>query len=75
MFEDEYAKTNEELESQVESAINDSMNRLASDVTSPSYVMPRRIRLRVPSGPYRILTAVEKATIARYDPLPEIFIG
>ena len=66
MFEESYAESEEELEEQVEAAINDSMNRIASDVTSPSYVMPRRIRLRVPSGPYRVLTKAEKETMKRY---------
>ena len=65
MFEDGYAETEAELESQVDAAINDSMNRLASEVTSPAYVMPRRIRLRVPSGPYRILDAEEKDVLTR----------
>lgn len=66
MFEDDYAETEAELESQVSAAINDSMNRLASEVTSPAYVVPRRIRLRVPSGPYRILDSEEKEVLSRY---------
>ena len=65
MFEDDYAETEAELEAQVESAINDSMNRIASEITSPAYTMPRRIRLRVPSGPYRILNSEEKEVLAR----------
>lgn len=66
MFEESYAESEDELEEQVEAAINDSMNRIASDVTSPAYVVPRRIRLRVPSGPYRVLTKAEKKTMERY---------
>ena len=65
MFEDGYAETEDELEAQVEDAINDSMNRLANEVTSPNYVMPRRIRLRVPSGPYRVLDSEEKEVLSR----------
>ena len=60
MFEEGYAETDAELEAQVTSEVNDSMNRIAADVTSPEYVLPRRIRLRVPSGPYRILNSEEK---------------
>ena len=63
MFEEGYAETEAELEAQVTSAINDFMNRIASDVTTPAYTMPRRIRLRVPSGPYRILTSEEKEVL------------
>ena len=65
MFEAGYAETEEELEAQVNSEIEDSMNRVVAEVTSPAYVMPRRIRLRVPSGPYRILTKAEKRTMAQ----------
>ena len=65
MFEAGYAETVEALEEQDEDDIDDSMNRVAADVTSESYVMPRRIRLRVPSGPYRILTKREKQVLTQ----------
>ena len=65
MFEDDYAESVEELEAQIAADVSDSMNMVAADVTSCSYVMPRRIRLRVPSGPYRILTKAEKDTLTQ----------
>ena len=65
MFEEDYAATEEELEEQIEASVNDPMNRVAAEVTSAAYVMPRRIRVRIPSGPYRILSAAEKEVIER----------
>lgn len=63
MFESDYAESVEELEAQIDADVDGSLGMVAADVTACSYVMPRRIRLRVPSGPYRILTQKEKDSL------------
>ena len=42
----------------------DELTQIINTVSHPEYLMPRRTRLRVPSGPYRVLSAAEKDTIA-----------
>ena len=66
MFESDYEDTEEGADYQADHDGNSATTMLMHEVTSPSYVMPRRIRLRVPSGPYRILSADEHDIIERY---------
>ena len=63
MFESDYEDTEEGADYQADHEGNSATTMLMNEVTSPSYVMPRRIRLRVPSGPYRILSASEREII------------
>lgn len=63
MFESDYADTEEEADYQAEQAGNDATTMMLREVLSPAYVMPRRIRCRIPSGPYRILSATEREII------------
>ena len=66
MFEADYAETDEEADYQAEQVGNDATTMLMREVLSPAYVMPRRIRCRIPSGPYRILSASEREIIERF---------
>ena len=55
--------TEEEVDDHAETAELDATNCLITEVTSVDYQMPRRLRCRMPSGPYRILSDSEKDTI------------
>ena len=63
MFEDDYEETEDGADYQADLVADSAQNMLLREVTSPDYVMPRRIRCRIPSGPYRILSADEKEII------------
>ena len=55
--------TEDEMIEHAESAELDATNCLITTVTCVDYQMPRRLRCRLPSGPYRILSESEKDTI------------
>ena len=55
--------TEEECEDHAETSALDATNCLITTVTCVDYQMPRRVRSRLPSGPYRILSEAEKDTI------------
>lgn len=65
MFESDYESTEEGADYQADLEGDSATTMLMREVTSPAYVMPRRIRSRIPSGPYRILSADELATIEK----------
>ena len=65
MFESDYEDTEEGADYQAAQDGDSATTMLMREVTAPSYVMPRRIRSRIPSGPYRILSADELATIEK----------
>ena len=44
-------------------AVHDPLNQLTSLVTCIDYQMPRRARVRIPSGPYRRMTEDERDEI------------
>ena len=66
MFESDYEDTEEGADYQADHDGNSATTMLVREVTAASYVMPRRIRCRIPSGPYRILTPAELEIIERY---------
>ena len=65
MFEDDYEETEDGADYQADLVADSAQNMLLREVTSPDYVMPRRIRCRIPSGPHRILSADEKEIIEK----------
>ena len=64
-FDAEYHAPEEELDYRDEMQALEEITQVINTVSNPEYLMPRRIRLRVPSGPYRILSNAEKDTIDR----------
>ena len=63
MFEEGYEHSSDEIDYSDPDSAATQASWMANLVTDPEYVCPRRIRCRMPSGPYRILSANEKATI------------
>ena len=55
--------TEEECDEHAETSALDATNCLITTVTCVDYQMPRRVRCRLPSGPYRILSVAERDTI------------
>lgn len=64
MFEDGYEASEDELDEREAAASADDTLQLVNLITHPEYVMPRRIRSRMPSGPYRICSEDELDLIA-----------
>ena len=63
--EDGTLVTEEELDDHAEDSELDATNCLITTVTSIDYQMPRRQRIRIPSGPYRRVTQEERDTITQ----------
>ena len=64
MFEADYEASDDELNQREADAAADETLQLVNLITHPEYVMPLRIRSRMPSGPYRVCTEEELDFIA-----------